>query len=127
MVCWFIRPLTQQIILTQMCVYFVLMALGISCTDQETPLNEQNLALTSPKSGGRSVGIVRLQTKGHEVCFCLILIYFYLLVKNNILKFKMRETFVPLLKFLSTLCFVLQGCYYCIQHLESLGFWTLMF
>jgi hypothetical protein len=32
----------------------------------------QNLALTSPTSGGRSVGIVRLQTKATEfVSFCL--------------------------------------------------------
>jgi hypothetical protein len=30
-------------------------------------LYPQNLALTSPTSGGRSVGIVRLSTKGHGV------------------------------------------------------------
>jgi hypothetical protein len=30
-------------------------------------LYPQKLALTSPTSGGRSVAIVRLRTKGHEV------------------------------------------------------------
>jgi hypothetical protein len=35
----------------------------------------QKLALTSPKSGGRSVGIVRLQTKAMEfVCLFVLLI-----------------------------------------------------
>jgi hypothetical protein len=29
----------------------------------------QKLALTSPTSGGRSVGVVRLRTKGHGVQF----------------------------------------------------------
>jgi hypothetical protein len=33
----------------------------------------QKLALTSPKSGGRSVGIVRLQTKATEFVFCFVL------------------------------------------------------
>jgi hypothetical protein len=34
----------------------------------------QKLGLTSPTCGGRSVGIVRLQTKAIEfVCFCLLL------------------------------------------------------
>jgi hypothetical protein len=32
-------------------------------------MTPQNLALTSPTSGGRSVGIVRLRTKGHGVFF----------------------------------------------------------
>jgi hypothetical protein len=31
-----------------------------------TPLYPQKLALTSPTSGGRSVGIVRLRTKATE-------------------------------------------------------------
>jgi hypothetical protein len=34
-----------------------------------TPLYPQKLALTSPTSGGRSVGIVRSRTKGHGVTF----------------------------------------------------------
>jgi hypothetical protein len=34
-------------------------------------LYQQKFALTSPTSGGRSVGIVRLRTKSHGVLFCL--------------------------------------------------------
>jgi hypothetical protein len=37
--------------------------------DHATPLYPQNLELISPISGGRSVGKVRLRTKGHGVCF----------------------------------------------------------
>jgi hypothetical protein len=36
-----------------------------------------NLALTSPKRGGRSVGIVSLRTKGHGVTFFLVLYSVY--------------------------------------------------
>jgi hypothetical protein len=37
------------------------------CTDHVTPLYPQKLALTSPTSGGRSVGIVRSWTKSMEL------------------------------------------------------------
>jgi hypothetical protein len=40
------------------------MAVGIRRADNATPLYPQKLAVTSPTSGGRSVGIVRWQTKG---------------------------------------------------------------
>jgi hypothetical protein len=43
-------------------------------------LYPQKLALTSPTSGGRSVGIVRLRTKGHEFFFIfsiLLLLFSY--------------------------------------------------
>jgi hypothetical protein len=40
---------------------------GIRCADHATPSIHKKLALTSPTSGGRSVGIVRLRTKGHRV------------------------------------------------------------
>jgi hypothetical protein len=40
---------------------------GIRCADHATPSIRKKLALTSPTSGGRSVGIVRLRTKGHGV------------------------------------------------------------
>jgi hypothetical protein len=40
---------------------------GIRCADHVTPSIRKKLALTSPTSGGRSVGIVRLRTKGHGV------------------------------------------------------------
>jgi hypothetical protein len=37
------------------------------CCDSISRTNPQKLALTSPTSGGRSVGIVRLRTKSHGV------------------------------------------------------------
>jgi hypothetical protein len=40
-------------------------------------LYPQKLALTSPTSGGRSVGIVRLRTKGHGVGAGLVKILLY--------------------------------------------------
>jgi hypothetical protein len=41
---------------------------GIRCADHAT-LYPQRLALNSPTSGGRSVGIVRLRTKATEFSF----------------------------------------------------------
>jgi hypothetical protein len=41
---------------------------GIRCADHATPFIRKKLALTSPTSGGRSVGIVRLRTKSLSVC-----------------------------------------------------------
>ena len=43
-----------------------LTAVGTRCADRVTPLYPQKLALTSPTGGGRSVGIVRVQTKAME-------------------------------------------------------------
>jgi len=43
-----------------------LTAVGIRCADHVTPLYPQKLALTSPTSGGYSVGIVRSRTKATE-------------------------------------------------------------
>jgi hypothetical protein len=43
------------------------MAVGVHCTDHGTPLYPQKLALTSPKSGGCSAGIVHSQTKATEL------------------------------------------------------------
>ena len=40
--------------------------MGTRCADHVTPLYPQKLALTSPTSGGRSVGIVRSRTKATE-------------------------------------------------------------
>ena len=40
--------------------------MGSRCADHVTPLNPQKLALTSPTGGGRSVSIVRVQTKATE-------------------------------------------------------------
>jgi hypothetical protein len=45
---------------------------GIRRTDNATPLHPQKLALTSPKSGGRSVGIVRSRTKATELVIGII-------------------------------------------------------
>jgi hypothetical protein len=41
-------------------------AVGIRCADHATPSTRKRLALSSPTSGGRSVGIVRLRTKATE-------------------------------------------------------------
>ena len=46
-----------------------LTAVGTRCADHVTPLYPQKLALTSPTSGGRSVGIVRVRTKATEFSF----------------------------------------------------------
>jgi hypothetical protein len=46
-----------------------LTAVGTHCADHVTPLYPQNLALTSPTGGGRSVGIVRSRTKAMEFFF----------------------------------------------------------
>jgi hypothetical protein len=46
-----------------------LRVVGIRCADHATPSIRKKLALTSPTSGGRSVGIVRLRTKRHGVFF----------------------------------------------------------
>jgi hypothetical protein len=48
--------------------------MGIRCADHATPSIRKKLTLTSPKSGGRSVGIVRLRTKSHGVC-CFVPLY----------------------------------------------------
>jgi hypothetical protein len=40
---------------------------GIRCAGHTTPSIRKKLALTSPTSGGRSIGIGRLRTKGHGV------------------------------------------------------------
>jgi hypothetical protein len=46
-----------------------LTAVGIDCADHVIPPIRKKLALTLLTSGGRSVGIVRLQTKGHRVFY----------------------------------------------------------
>jgi hypothetical protein len=50
---------------------------GIRCADHATPSICKKLALTSPKSGGRLVGIVRLRTKSNGV-------QFFFLVQRNV-------------------------------------------
>ena len=44
---------------------------GTRCADDVTPLYPQKLPLTSPTGGGRSVGIVRVRTKGTEFMYVL--------------------------------------------------------
>jgi hypothetical protein len=46
-----------------------LTAVGIRCGDHATPSIRKKLALTSPRSGGCSVSIVRLRTKATEFIF----------------------------------------------------------
>jgi hypothetical protein len=45
--------------------------MGIHCADHATPYIHKKLALTSPTSGSRSVGIVRSLTKATEFFFFL--------------------------------------------------------
>jgi hypothetical protein len=44
-------------------------AVEIRCADHATPSIPKNFALSSPTSGGRSVGIVRSRTKATEFFF----------------------------------------------------------
>jgi hypothetical protein len=55
-----------------------LTVVGICCADHVTPLYPQKLALTSPTSGGLSVGIVRWRTSSHGVLFVIALFKLYL-------------------------------------------------
>jgi hypothetical protein len=45
---------------------------GIRRTDHATPLYSEKLALTSPTSGGRSVGIVRSRTQATELVILML-------------------------------------------------------
>jgi hypothetical protein len=45
---------------------------GTRCADHVTPLYPQKLALISPTSGGRSIGIVRSRAKAMEFSFSLV-------------------------------------------------------
>jgi hypothetical protein len=49
-------------------------SVGIRRVDYATHLYPQHLALTSPTSGGRSVGVVRLRNKATEFAFVAFLI-----------------------------------------------------
>jgi hypothetical protein len=51
------------------------------------PLYRQKLALTSPTSGGRSVGIVRSRTKATELVLLLLLLLLLLLTASGLLSF----------------------------------------
>jgi hypothetical protein len=50
------------------------------CPDYATPLSPQKLALTSPKSSGRSAGIVHSRTEATEfiLLFCFLLHWIYI-------------------------------------------------
>ena len=48
--------------------------MGNRCANHVTPLYPQKLALTLPTGGGRSVGIVRSQTKATEFSFSFSLV-----------------------------------------------------
>jgi hypothetical protein len=50
------------------------MAAEIRCADHATPSTLKRLALTSPTSGGRSFGIVRLRTTATEFSFSLVML-----------------------------------------------------
>jgi hypothetical protein len=57
---------------------FFLLTEKVKCS-QKRAFMFANMALTSPTSGGRSVGIVRLRTKGHGVIIIIIISYCHVL------------------------------------------------
>jgi hypothetical protein len=63
-----------------------LTTMGISCADHVTPLYLQKLALTSQKSGGRSVGIVFLGTKATEFFIFVYKIILYGVSFRNLVR-----------------------------------------
>jgi hypothetical protein len=63
---------------------------GIRCADHATPSIRKKLALTSPTSGGRSVGIVRLRTKGHGVFLLCTSCIYVGIIMNKIISHKSR-------------------------------------
>ena len=66
--------------------------MGIRCADHVTPLYPQKLALTLPTGGGRSVGIVRSQTKATEFSlFDWITSVFYLVDTPRYLRLKLLK------------------------------------
>jgi hypothetical protein len=62
---------------------------GIRHGDHATPLYPQKLALTSPTSGGRSVGIVRSRPQATEFVFCLLLLLSLLLMALQLFSWAM--------------------------------------
>jgi hypothetical protein len=62
-----VRRLGKSHIAFEINNHFIQELLGIRRTDHATPLYPQNVALTSPTSGGRSVGIVRSRTQATEL------------------------------------------------------------
>jgi hypothetical protein len=64
LVLWVVKPAVLFITITKKSF---IVEENIRRTDHATPLYPQKLALTSPTSGGRSVGIVRSRTKATEL------------------------------------------------------------
>jgi hypothetical protein len=46
------------------------------------PSNHKSWHKISPASGGLSVGIVRLRTEGHGLCFCIYILYNFTKLKR---------------------------------------------
>jgi hypothetical protein len=61
-------------------------AVGIRHADHVAPSIRKKLAVTSPTSGGRSVGIVRSRTQTMEFSFyaCHVLLVFYLIKQAQV-------------------------------------------
>ena len=66
--------------------------MGTRCANHVTPLYPQKLALNSPTGGGRSVGMVRSQTKATEFSFFLV---FYVTMHRDTLWKCMEEFKMP--------------------------------
>jgi hypothetical protein len=58
--------------------------MGIRRADHATPLYPQKLELTSPTSGGRSVGVVRSRTKATELVSYLVRYEYFKVIQNFI-------------------------------------------
>jgi hypothetical protein len=82
---------------------------GIRCADHVTPFYPQNLALTSPTGGCRSVGIVRSRTKATE---CILRQYFDCHILDGFISYILRR---PLL-------FSTASCTLITSNLDSLSF-----
>ena len=63
-----------------------LTAVGTRCADHVTPLYPKKLTLTSPTGGGRSVGIVRVQTKTTEFSLVLVSNAFWDVVPRSLVE-----------------------------------------
>jgi hypothetical protein len=66
------------------------MTVGIRCADHTTPLYQQDLALTSPTSGGHSVGIVRSRTKAKDFVLIFLFCYQHFTEVLNLLSVKIK-------------------------------------
>jgi hypothetical protein len=68
---------------------------GTRLADRAKSLYLQKLALTLPKIGGFSVGIVRLRTKGNGSCLLFLYVMIYELHNTELLSPLVRKGTIP--------------------------------